>query len=215
MQIWFYHCFYTWLWWFFLGKCMGTKSTIHVILWQQCHLYPQPKSCANNTTYFSNSHQNCSEIVSVDEIMGNKTNMMIGQRISWSGKSRWKQDFSPQYLNAAFFSMRGNLRMRLLCITQFHLLLCSQLQAMVRESPQETKCTTFEFPFFLGYFFFKYSSQNMFFPHELQQICVNSTCKWMNCVLCKQWLRNHWNGTQHVNLSHFQQTRKVAFLTLY
>ena len=132
--------------------------------------------------FFSSLHQNCSEIVSVDEIMGNKTNMMIGHRISWSGKSRWKQDFSPQYLNAA---MRGNLRMRLLCITQFHLLLCSQLQAMVRESPQGTKCTTFVLQFFLGYFFTVPNSQNMFFPHELQQICVNSTCKWMNCVLCK------------------------------
>ena len=42
----------------------------------------------------------------------------------------------------AFFSMRSNLKMRLLCITWFHLLLCSWLQAMVRASPQGKKCTT-------------------------------------------------------------------------
>ena len=92
---------------------------------------------------FSNSHQNCSEIVPAGEIMGNKTDVMIGQRISRLGKSRRKWDLSPLYSNVAFFSMRGNLKMRLPCITQFHLFLYSQLQDVVRESPQRTKCTTF------------------------------------------------------------------------
>ena len=113
---------------------------------------------------FSKLHQNHSEIVSVDEIMGNKMNIMIGQRISWSGKIRQKRDFSPLYRNAAFFSMRGNLKTRLPCITQLHLLLCSWLQAMVRESPKGTKCTTFVLRFFSGYFLFTVpNSQNMFF----------------------------------------------------
>ena len=34
---------------------------------------------------------------------------------------------------------------------------------MVRESPQETKCTTFEFPFFLGYFLLFQTVKTCFF----------------------------------------------------
>ena len=109
---------------------------------------------------FSNLHQNFSEIVSVDEIMGNKMNMMIGQRISRLEKIRRKRDFSLLYCNAAFFLMRGNLKMRLPCMTKFLLLLCSWLQAVVRESPQGTQCTTFVLQFFSGYFFFYYSKQS-------------------------------------------------------
>ena len=36
----------------------------------------------------SNTHQNCSEIVSVDEIMGNKTKVTIGQRIFRSSRNK-------------------------------------------------------------------------------------------------------------------------------
>ena len=155
---------------------------------------------------FSNSHQNCSKIVSVDEIMGNKMYVTIGQRISRLGQNRWKNRIcSPLYCNAAFFTMRGNVKTRLPCIRKFYLLLCSPLQAVVRESAQRTKCTTFMLRFFPGYFLTVPNSQNMFFPHELQQICINSTCKWMNCVLCVQWLKNHWKSTQHVYVSHFWQ----------
>ena len=111
---------------------------------------------------FSNSYQNCSEIAAADEIMGNKTNVMIGQRISRSRKSRQKQDFSPLYRNAAFFSMRGNLKTRLPCITKFHLLVCSRLQAVVRE-PTEDKLTTFMLRFFLGYFLLFQTVKTCFF----------------------------------------------------
>ena len=83
---------------------------------------------------FSNSQQNCSKTVSVDEIMESKSHTINGKRISRSGKIRWKQDFLPLYYSAAFFSI-SNLKTRLLCITQVLLLLCSRLQAAVRESP--------------------------------------------------------------------------------
>ena len=117
---------------------------------------------------------------------GYKINVMIWQRISRSGKSRQKWDFLPWlYCNAVSFQWEAVSKMRLLYITQFHWLLCSWLQAMVRESPQETKCSTFVLQFFLGYFFTIANSQNIFFSLELQQIRINSTCKWMKCVLCE------------------------------
>ena len=126
---------------------------------------------------FTNLHQNCFEIVSVDEIMGNKMNIMIGQRISWSGKIRQKQDFSPLYRNAAFFSMRGNLK------TRHHRLkpisfapLCAVTSCGQRE-PTGDKVYTFMLGFFSEYFFTVPNSQNLFFPHELQQICINGTCR--------------------------------------
>ena len=84
--------------------------------------------------------------------------------------------------------MRGNLKTRLHCIIKFYLLLCSWLQAVVIESPQETKCTTFVLQFFWGYFLTIPNSQNMFFPHELQQICINSTYKkWIVCRVSIDW----------------------------
>ena len=74
------------------------------------------------------------------------------------GKSRRKQDFSPLYRYAAFFSMRGNLKTRLPCITTFHLLLCSQLEAMVREFTGD-KVHNVRVTIFLGVFFY-YSRQS-------------------------------------------------------
>ena len=124
-----------------------------------------------------------------------------------SGKSRRKHDFWPLYHNAAFFSMRGNLKMRLHCIKPILPAPLPTVTSHCKREPTGDKVHNIHVMIFLRVFFY---CQNMFFPHELQQICINSTCKWMNCVL-----RNQWNGTQHVYFSHFRQTGKVAFSTLY
>ena len=158
MKIWFDRCFYTWSCQVFLREMYGDK--VNMLYIDDEAIFTCRQSLAWTIQHiFSNSHQNCSETVSVDKIMGNKTNVMIGQRISRSRKSRQKQDFSPLYRNTVLFSMRGNLKTRLPCITKFRPLLCSWLQAVVRESPQGTKCTTFTLQFFSGYFF-HYSKQS-------------------------------------------------------
>ena len=145
---------------------------------------------------FSNSHQNCSKIVSVDEIMGNKMYVTIGQRISRLGQNRWKNRIcSPLYCNAAFFSMRGNLKTRLHCIIKFYLLLCSWLQAVVIESPQETKYTAFVLRFFLGYFLTIPNSQNMFFSlwimTNLYQQHMQMNELWAVCVMTEESLKRY------------------------
>ena len=171
---------------FFLGKCMGTKSTIHVALWRRSYLYSQAKSCANDTTYCSNLHQNCPEIVSVDEIMGNKTKVTIGQRISRSGKWRQKQDFSPLYRNAAFFSMRGNLK------TRHHRLkpisfapLCAVTSHGQRE-PTGDKVHNVCVTIFLRVFFFYCSKQS---NHVLSWITTNLYQQHLQMnELCAVWV---------------------------
>ena len=145
---------------------------------------------------FSNSHQNCSEIVSVDEIMGNKMNIMIGQRISWSGKIRQKRDFSPLYRNAAFFSMRGNLK------TRHHRLkpilfapLCVVTSCGQRE-PTGDKARFVWVTIFLGVFKKKKNSnsQNMFFSSWIttnlyqQNIQLDELCAvWVMTEESQKW----------------------------
>ena len=96
-------CFYTRLWWFFFFReIYGDKVNITC-----CTLMIKPSlptgKVLREQYIFSSLHKNCSEIVSVHEIMENKMNVMIGQRISRFGKSRQKQDFLPLYYNADFF----------------------------------------------------------------------------------------------------------------
>ena len=128
--------------------------------------------------------------------MGNKMNIMIGQRISRLEKSRQKQDCLPLYHNAAFFSMWGNLKTRLPCITKFCLLLCSWLQAVVRESPQGTKCTTFVLRFFSGYFFYCFQTvKTYFFLMNYNKFVSTAHANELN-VCC---VSNDWGITETVS----------------
>ena len=107
LKIWFDHCFYslnTQSWYFFKGNIYGDKVN---------------NTCRTSTTkqslnagevlrkwyniFFSNSLQNCSEIVLVDEIMGNKMKVMTGQRMSRSGKTGRKRHCLPLYRNEHCF----------------------------------------------------------------------------------------------------------------
>ena len=112
----------------------------------------------------------CSQIVHIEKF--SKTNWHLFSIFRWilitapeaiyCSLTTWKRDFSPLYRNAAFFSMKDNLKTRLPCITKFHLLLCSRLQAVVRE-PTEDKLTTFMLRFFLGYFLLFQTVKTCFF----------------------------------------------------
>ena len=129
---------------------------------------------------FSNSSQNCLEIISVDEIMGHKTNVMIAQRIARLGKNRLKQDFSALHRSAAFFSMRGNLKKRLLCINPISSAPLFIVTSRGKRKPTGDKLVhNVRVKIFRGVVFFYYSKQSkhVFFSQELQQICINSTCK--------------------------------------
>ena len=151
--------------------------------------------------------------------MSDKINVVIGQRISRLRKSRRKWDFSPLYRSASFFSMRGNLKMRHLCS---NLILSAPLFPITshgKREPTGDKVHSIRVTIFLGMSFFYYSKQskhvfslwittNLFQQHmQTNELCA----VWV----MSKWLRNHWNCSQHVYLSHFQQTGKVAFLTLY
>ena len=99
-----------------------------------------------------------------------------------------KQDFLPLYRNAAFFSMRGNLKMRQLCITQFHLFLCSWLQTEVRESPQGTKSTTFVLRFFSEYFLLFQTVKTCFFlMHYDKFVWTAHANEWIVCSVSNDW----------------------------
>ena len=133
----------------------------------------------NGITFFPTCTKTAPKLFQLMKLWVIKRTCQLDKGLPGWGKSRRKQDFSPLYHLYAFFFMGGNLKTMLPCITQIHLLLCSRLQAVARESPKGTKSTTFQLGFFSGYFFFFTipNRQNMFFPHELQQVCINSTCK--------------------------------------
>ena len=118
---------------------------------------------------FSNSHQNCSEIVSVNEILSNKMNVKIGQRISRLGKSRKNCDFLPLCDNAAFFSMRGNLKTRLFLHNPILSAPLCTVTSRGKREPTGNKVYNVRVMIFLGVFFFNVpNSHNMFFPQHIQ-----------------------------------------------
>ena len=162
LKIGFSFCFYAWSCWFFWEgrRNVWGQSQQYMSYFDDVAIFTHRRNLAWTIQHvFSDSHQNCSEIVSVDKIMGNKMNVMIGQRISRSGKSRWKWDFLPLHHNASFFSVRGNLKMRLHCPN----FICSSVhgykpwleRAYRRQSAQCLWTTIFS-----GYFFFFYYSKH-------------------------------------------------------
>ena len=174
---------------FFLEKCMGTKSTIHAVLQRWSHLTRRRSLARTIQHTFSNSHKNCSEIGSVDKIMGNKMHVMIEQRISRSGKGRRKLDFSRLYHNAAFFSMRGNLKMRLPCITPISSAPLFTVTSRGKREPTGDKVHNVRVMIFLRVFFLLFQTiKTCFFLMNYNKFVSTAHAnEWIVCCVCNDW----------------------------
>ena len=151
---------------------------------------------------FSNLYQNRSKIVSVDEIMGNKTNVMIGQRISRLRKSRRKRDFSPLSRNAAFFSISQwetiSKQGYSACIAQFHLVLCSwlHLKAVVKTAHRRHRAqrSCYDFSRFFFFFLLFQTDKTRFFLMNYNQFL--STAQENELIV--YFVSNDWGITETV-----------------
>ena len=221
------------------GGCMGAKSTKHVLLRRQSHVYLQAKSCVNDRTTFSNSHKTAPKLFQLVKSWIIKWTWWLNKGFLGRGKSRRNRDFSPLYRNAAFFSMRGNLQTRLPCITQIHLLLCSRLWAVVRDSPEGTKwqCSCYDFSWFFFFFtipnshvFSTWITTNLFQQHlqmtELCALCAmtEESLKWYPACVLVLFLADQRGGIFNFILitdrrggifNFTLRTREVAFSTLH